>query len=91
MVNRSRPTLLKRQREKERQQRQKDKAARRVEAKSRKSDEPRREGDEDPDIAGIVPGPQPMPWLEEMEGMDFGLEGDDEAKDEDTKEDDAKS
>ena len=21
-------------------------------------------GDEDPDIAGIVPGPQPLPWAE---------------------------
>jgi hypothetical protein len=67
MVNRSRPTLLKREREKARQQRQKDKTARRLEAKSRKSAGPRREGDEDPDIAGIVPGPQPMPWLDDMD------------------------
>ena len=27
----------------------------------------RREGDEDPDIAGIVPGPQPSPWGEDEE------------------------
>ena len=76
MVNRSRPTLLKREREKARQQKQKDKTARRLEAKGRKPGSPRGDGDEDPDIAGIVPGPQPMPWLEEMEGLDFGLEED---------------
>jgi len=67
MVNRSRPTLLKREREKARQQKQKDKAARRLEAKVRKANAPRRLSDEDPDIAGIVPGPQPHPWLDEEE------------------------
>lgn len=66
MVNRSRPTLLKREREKARQQKQKDKAARRAEAKARKSTSSPRGGDEDPDIAGIVPGPQPRPWLDEL-------------------------
>lgn len=66
MVNRSRPTLLKREREKARQQRQKDKAARRLEAKARKATALPRAGDEDPDIAGIVPGPQPTPWLDEL-------------------------
>lgn len=38
------------------------KAARRIENKSRKASMPGAAGDEDPDIAGIVPGPQPSPW-----------------------------
>jgi hypothetical protein len=37
------------------------KAARRLEAKQRKASTPEVTG-EDPDIAGIVPGPQPSPW-----------------------------
>ena len=59
MATHSRPTLQKREREKARQQRQKDKEARRQEAKERRVGQPRRSGDVDPDIAGIVPGPQP--------------------------------
>jgi hypothetical protein len=69
MVNRSRPTLLKREREKARQQKQKDKAARRLEPKARKANAPRGPNDVDPDIAGIVPGPQPNPWLDEDESQ----------------------
>jgi hypothetical protein len=38
------------------------KAARRAESKQRKVSAPKNEGGEDPDIAGIVPGPQPSPW-----------------------------
>ena len=38
------------------------KAARRAESKQRKDSAPKNEGGEDPDIAGIVPGPQPSPW-----------------------------
>ena len=41
------------------------KAARRLEAKQRKASEPEKASGEDPDIAGIVPGPQPSPWGEE--------------------------
>jgi hypothetical protein len=64
----SRPTLQKREREKARQQRQKDKEARRQEAKERRRNLPPRPGDLDPDIAGIVPGPQPRDpeWEEEL-------------------------
>jgi hypothetical protein len=41
------------------------KAARRLELKSKRAVKaPTAEG-EDPDIAGIVPGPQPSPWEEE--------------------------
>ena len=37
-------------------------AARRLQAKSQRSGAPAGSGGEDPDIAGIVPGPQPSPW-----------------------------
>ena len=61
MAKRSRPTFQKREKEKDRQQRQKEKEARRLETKERKASAgPRIEG-EDPDIAGIRPGPQPLP------------------------------
>jgi hypothetical protein len=49
-------------RERARQERQQQKAARRLEAKSRKVANPSAAPGEDPDIAGIVPGPQPSPW-----------------------------
>jgi hypothetical protein len=50
----------KRQKELARAQRQSEKAAKREERKREKADRPARQpGDEDPDIAGIVPGPQP--------------------------------
>ena len=54
-------TFLKRQRERDRQQKQKEKAERKREVKARKAETPRIEGAEDPDIAGILPGPQPLP------------------------------
>lgn len=61
MGKNARPKMLKRQREKTLQERQQQKNARRLEAKERKSSAPRKTGDEDPDIAGIVPGPQRLP------------------------------
>ncbi|HYV05254.1 MAG TPA: hypothetical protein VFB82_11740 [Blastocatellia bacterium] len=60
MAKKSRPTFQKRQKEKARQEKRKDKEQRRLESKDRKDLEPRIEG-EDPDIAGIRPGPQPLP------------------------------
>jgi hypothetical protein len=66
-VQKSRPTQNKRARERARQEKQKDKQARRLEAKSRKASSPAAGSDEDPDIAGIVPGPQPNPWGDEEE------------------------
>jgi len=60
MANRARPTLQKREREKARQKKQLKKQERRQEAKARRLAAPRRVGDEDPDIAGIRPGPQPV-------------------------------
>ena len=58
MANRSRPSQQKRHKERARQEKQKIKFERRQEAKINRSSSPRQPG-EDPDIAGIVPGPQP--------------------------------
>jgi hypothetical protein len=59
MANRSRPSQQKRHKERARQEKQKMKAERRQEAKvTRATSGPRLPG-EDPDIAGIIPGPQP--------------------------------
>ena len=58
-MNKSRPTFLKREREKARRERQQQKSARRAEASVRKANAPSRQDGEDPDIAGIRPGPQP--------------------------------
>lgn len=61
MGKNSRPTIQKREKEKARQQRAREKDARRVEAKERRATAPLRADGEDPDIAGIIPGPQPLP------------------------------
>ena len=66
-MHKSRPTQNKRARERARQERQQQKTARRAEVKQRKASTPSSGGDEDPDIAGIVPGPQPNPWGDELE------------------------
>jgi len=65
MVNRARPTQHKRERERAKQERQKEKAVRRADAKARRESATPRQPGEDPDIAGIVPGPQPSPWADE--------------------------
>ena len=67
MANRTRPTLEKRAKERARQEKRKQKDERRATVKATKSTSPRGEGEEDPDIAGIVPGPQPLPWGDEEE------------------------
>ena len=64
-MHKSRPTQNKRARERARQERQQQKAARRVENKQRKAATPDAPSGEDPDIAGIVPGPQANPWGDE--------------------------
>jgi hypothetical protein len=67
MTNRSRPTQAKRAREKALQEKRQQKAARRQDAKERKDSSPGRPDGVDPDIADIVPGPQPHPFLDEEE------------------------
>jgi len=61
MSKKSKPTFQKRARELARQQKREAKASRRLEAKERKAKAKPRFSDEDPDIAGIKPGPQPLP------------------------------
>ena len=61
MTKKSRPTFQKREKEKARVQKRKDKENRRLETKERKTGMLNAIGDEDPDIAGIRPGPQPLP------------------------------
>jgi hypothetical protein len=67
MTSRSRPTQAKRAREKALQEKRQQKAARRQDAKERKESSPGRADGIDPDIAGIVPGPQPHPFLDDDE------------------------
>ena len=61
-----RPSVEKRRKERARQERKRDKAARRAERRSQQAEgSAQRDPDEDPDIAGIVPGPQPLPFESE--------------------------
>ena len=57
----------KRERERARAEKQKAKAQRREEAKQRRNESGPGQPGVDPDIAGIVPGPQPNPWLDDEE------------------------
>ena len=70
MAKKSKPTFQKRNREIARMEKQKAKEARRLEAKERKAKARPRTNGEDPDIAGIRPGPQPLP----EQWNDFGDE-----------------
>lgn len=54
------PGFAKRQKEKQRQDKQRDKADRAAERKREKAAKGPNESGEDPDLAGIVPGPQPV-------------------------------
>lgn len=66
MAQRSRPTLMKREREKARMERQKMKEARRADRSQRPNE--RSASGVDPDIAHIKPGPQPLAdWQLELQ------------------------
>lgn len=67
MASRSRPTQAKRAREKALMEKRQIKAAKRVETKEQKANSPRPPDGVDPDIADIVPGPQPHPFLDDEE------------------------
>jgi hypothetical protein len=84
MGNRGRVTFAKRQREIARQERAREKAAKRVERKTTKV-KLDRHSPEDPDIAGIVPGPQPLPY-ELMEQDQVAAAEDEEVEDEEKEE-----
>ena len=62
MANKGRATFAKRQKEIARQERARDKAAKRVEREATKPKLDRHGAAVDPDIADIVPGPQPLPY-----------------------------
>lgn len=55
------PGTLKRIKEVRRRERNQEKAANKAQRKKEKSERPNDPAGEDPDIAGIVPGPQPLP------------------------------
>lgn len=80
MANHPKVSAQKRARERARQERQKEKSARRGEAKDRKSQAPRSEGGGDPDLEGIVPGPQASPWGDDTP---WGVEETEDTEDED--------
>ena len=64
----TRAAAHKRAREKAQQERQKQKQQRRLENRERRESGEAAGSTEDPDIAGIQPGPQPRPdWLEDLE------------------------
>ena len=59
------PGMTRRQKERARQERQKDKEEKRKERRAQRTQqETLGNSGEDPDIAGIVPGPQPQPMEE---------------------------
>ena len=62
----ARPSVNKRLRETQKKEKQAAKAERRAQRAEEKKLRPHEKGDVDPDIAGIVPGPQPVPWADEL-------------------------
>ena len=61
----TRPSVNKRRKEANRREKKAAKAEKRAARSADKAAKsPVTTGDEDPDIAGIVPGPQPLPWAE---------------------------
>ncbi len=57
----SNPSIQKRQKERDRQEHQRAKAEKRKQRREDGGKRPETATGEDPDIAGIVPGPQPIP------------------------------
>lgn len=65
MGAKGRPSISKRQKEQARLEQRKKKEEKREQRKLEKETRPQASSGEDPDIAGIVPGPQPLPWEDE--------------------------
>ncbi len=76
MGGKSRTSVTKRQKEQARQQRRQHKEMRREQRAAEKETRAQGVEGEDPDIAGIVPGPQPHPFADELE--DEATEGGEE-------------
>ncbi len=64
----TRPSVNKRLREANKKEKQAAKAERRAQRAEEKKQKVTTSGSDDPDIAGIVPGPQPLPWEDEEPG-----------------------
>ncbi len=79
--NKGRPSIAKRQKERARQEKQRQKSERRSLRKEERI-KPSMANGEDPDIAGIVPGPQPLPWDDNFEEVE--VEGEEEEEEEQT-------
>ncbi len=83
MARQSRPTFQKRLKEKARMERAREKMAKRLEAKERKAAAgPRSSDGDDPDLAGMRPGPQAVP----EEWAAFMPEEEEESTDEESEE-----
>ena len=67
-MNQGRPRS-KRERERARQDRHKQKMQTRAEASARRANKPAGAPGIDPDIAGIVPGPQANPWGDDLSDL----------------------
>ena len=61
MATNGRPSINKRNREQARREKHQAKAERRAQRALERQNRPPSEDGEDPDLAGIVPGPQPPP------------------------------
>lgn len=62
MAQRSRAGFLKLEKERAKQEKRKEKEAKRTDARQRKANRDLVVDGEDPDLAGIKPGPQPLPY-----------------------------
>jgi len=62
MNNRGRPSITKRQKELARQERRRLKGEKREQREVERAQRPPSAPGDDPDLSGIVPGPQPLPW-----------------------------
>jgi hypothetical protein len=69
MAGNTRPSVNKRLREANKKEKQAAKAERRAQRAEEKKTRPGAVAADDPDIAGIVPGPQPLPWDDEDPGV----------------------
>ena len=65
MAGHTRPSINKRLREAQKREKQTAKAERRAQRAEERKQKGPAGGSEDPDIAGIVPGPQALPWGED--------------------------
>ena len=82
MATKSRHSFEKRKKEVARKKKQEDKAARKMEARKRREETRQNYGSDDPDLAGITPGPQSLPdqW-EPDSAAEETLDSGDELKD----------